>query len=626
MPMICALLFALTLTSTTSALNPGRYHDYCIIGAGPSGLQLGHFLQKANRDYMIFERSNIPGHFFKDYPRHRTLISINKRHTGQTNKEFNMRHDWNSLLSDDESLLFTKYSQEMFPHADRLVDYMHDYHQKLGIKVQFNTEVSDIHTVRNHSAPDGLLHAFHDQHGNMHTCRALVLATGRWKPNIPDNIDGIEHAVGYENMSVDPSDYEGKSVLILGNGNTAFEVAQGMYGMTSLIHILSRSRVRLAWQTHYVGDLRAVNVALLDTYQLKSLDGILAGQDTSRLEIRQEGDKVTVRIRPDQGQDQDAKDNSAFREPYDKVIRCLGFVFDTSIFRNASGLENDTPLSKKFLPLNYNYEVKGMPGVFGAGVASHAVDYRKSSGGFIHGFRYTARALFRLLEWRYESVPWPSQSLPVTQLMNVLMKRMNEASGSYQMFQLLADTVILSEDGQTFHYLEEFPINLLHALPKHTGHSGSRVLVMVMQYGANFSGPGKDNLAAGQATDRPNMAHTSNFLHPVLYYYPTLPTEEQMKQLGEKEVLPRPSAIHHVVEDFLTLWDTHKVHGTPLRHFLEHILSTDLRQRFGQTCFLEALSHGRPSPACSNHYLQGQGLTATPPMALLSGLQFRRQY
>ena len=54
------------------------------------------------------------GTFYLTYPIHRTLISINKRFTGKTNKEFNLRHDWNSLLSHDESLLMTKYSKVMF--------------------------------------------------------------------------------------------------------------------------------------------------------------------------------------------------------------------------------------------------------------------------------------------------------------------------------------------------------------------------------------------------------------------------------------------------------------------------------------------------------------------------------
>jgi len=64
-------------------------------------------------------------------------------------------------------------------------------------------------------------------------------------------------------------------VLILGRGNSAFETAQGIYGVTNLVHMVSRSRIRNAYQTHYVGDLRALNNELLDTYQLKSLDGFL---------------------------------------------------------------------------------------------------------------------------------------------------------------------------------------------------------------------------------------------------------------------------------------------------------------------------------------------------------------
>ena len=50
-------------------------------------------------------------------------------------KEFNWRHDWNSLLSDDDSLQMRHYSRKMFPSADKLVDYLRDYHAKLGLKV-----------------------------------------------------------------------------------------------------------------------------------------------------------------------------------------------------------------------------------------------------------------------------------------------------------------------------------------------------------------------------------------------------------------------------------------------------------------------------------------------------------
>ena len=44
-------------TSISAALTK----DYCIVGAGPAGLQLGSFLQEANRDYVIFERGSASG-------------------------------------------------------------------------------------------------------------------------------------------------------------------------------------------------------------------------------------------------------------------------------------------------------------------------------------------------------------------------------------------------------------------------------------------------------------------------------------------------------------------------------------------------------------------------------------
>ena len=37
---------------------------------------------------------------------------------GSKNREFSFRHDWNSLISDDPSLLMKHYTEEYFPHAD----------------------------------------------------------------------------------------------------------------------------------------------------------------------------------------------------------------------------------------------------------------------------------------------------------------------------------------------------------------------------------------------------------------------------------------------------------------------------------------------------------------------------
>lgn len=83
----------------------------------------------------------------------------------------------------------------------------------------------------------------------------LLVATGLWVPQKVEFV-GSDLVEGYESISTNPEDYRDQAVLILGKGNSAFETAQSILGSASLVHMLSSSPVRLAWQTHYVGDLR----------------------------------------------------------------------------------------------------------------------------------------------------------------------------------------------------------------------------------------------------------------------------------------------------------------------------------------------------------------------------------
>ena len=92
------------------------------------------------------------------------------------------------------------------------------------------------------------------------------------------------------------------------------------------------------------------------------------------------------------------------------------------------------------------------------------------------------------------------------------------------MFLFFMFLVIFSSVDHTFVMLEEFPLKLLSEIYTHSGHNSSRAIVMLFEYGHEFSGAGNDIFREDRATGDPSQAHTSNFLHPTFYYYKTLPT------------------------------------------------------------------------------------------------------
>ena len=131
---------------------PNEYSDMFIknivIGAGPAGVQIGYFFEKMGIEYRIFEQSSGVASFFSKYPLSGKLISINKKHTGSDIPDFNLRHDWNSLLS-EEQMLFTEYSDEYYPDRNDLVDYLTDFSKEGKLKIQFDSRVVSISRKNN---------------------------------------------------------------------------------------------------------------------------------------------------------------------------------------------------------------------------------------------------------------------------------------------------------------------------------------------------------------------------------------------------------------------------------------------------------------------------------------------
>jgi len=355
-----------------------RVKDYLIIGAGPAGLQLGYYLDRGGRDYEILEAAPRAGHFFETFPRHRKLLSINKVYTGYDDPEINLRWDWNSLLGDADAPRLSDFTEEYFPDAGALTAYLQRYAEHHRLDVRYQTPVS---RVSRH--PDGRFEVAAG--GETVLAHRLVVATGVSLPYVPD-LPGIEHAEAYEEVSVDRADFRGQRVLVVGKGNSAFETADNLVPTASLIHLASPTSVRMAWQTHFVGHLRAVNNNLLDTYQLKSQNALLDAA-VERIDRRPDGTYgVLFRYAHANGEREELI--------YDRVIRCTGFRFDAGIFDDE--LKPELTLKDRFPRQTGEWESTNVPHLYFGGTLMQARDYKQTTSAFIHGFRYNMRCLYHV--------------------------------------------------------------------------------------------------------------------------------------------------------------------------------------------------------------------------------------
>ncbi|PWI42279.1 NAD(P)-binding domain-containing protein [Streptomyces sp. ICBB 8177] len=513
-------------------------HDYLVIGAGPAGVQMGLHLKEAGRDHLILEAGDAPGTFFRTFPRHRTLISVNKPHTGSDDPEFNLRMDWNSVLVGDEGPTFTRYTDRYFPAADDMVRYLGDVAKEHDLAVRYRTRVERV--TRD---AQGTFTAT-DSEGGTYRASCLVMATGVSRPYIPA-IPGIETAEQYATMPVDPEGFTDQRVLILGKGNSALETADNLVAHAAVIHVAGPHSLRLAWQTHFVGHLRAVNNNFLDTYQLKSQNAILDGDV---LDIAGDGDGYRVRF-------SFARADDVVKElRYDRVLVCTGFRFDASVF--AEECRPKLVIKDRFAQLTPAYESVDVPGLYFAGTVMQQRDFKRSTGGFIHGFRYAVRALHRVLEQRREGVPWPSHTVPATPegLAAAVVARVNRTSALWQMFGELGDAFVVG-DGAARHY-EEVPVAYAH--DNAAFGRDEDLFLVTLEYGPDHDRIDPFDISVRRVPqDEAGSAHDAAYLHPVIRHY------RAGVAAGE----------HHMAENLENEWDRPDAHVRPLTDFFARALS-----------------------------------------------------
>jgi putative flavoprotein involved in K+ transport len=178
------------------------YSDVVVIGAGQAGLAIGHHLARQCRRFVILERGGQVAPAWRERWDSLTLFT-SRRYSGLPGLPFPGDPDG-------------------YASRDEVIAYLESYAATFELPIEFDSEVNSLERDSGGR--------FQLQTGD-HTISAgqVVVATGPFQtPYVPKVAEGIDssvfqtHALAYRR----PSDVPDGTVLVVGGGNTGFQIAK----------------------------------------------------------------------------------------------------------------------------------------------------------------------------------------------------------------------------------------------------------------------------------------------------------------------------------------------------------------------------------------------------------------
>jgi putative flavoprotein involved in K+ transport len=179
----------------------GSTYEVAVIGAGQAGLAMGYFLQQHGRQFVILEAADSVGSAWRDRWESLRLFTP-RRYSGLPGAPF-------------------PGDPEGYPDRGEVIAYLERYAESFELPIELNSP------VRRLTRENGQFVLEVD--GRRITAEQVVVATGPFqKPFIPDLAGRLEpdvfqaHSTGYRK----PSDVPEGTVLVVGGGNTGFQIAE----------------------------------------------------------------------------------------------------------------------------------------------------------------------------------------------------------------------------------------------------------------------------------------------------------------------------------------------------------------------------------------------------------------
>eukprot|EP00940_MAST-03C_sp_MAST-3C-sp2_P002766 g2766.t1 len=360
-----------------------------IVGCGAAGLQTALYAEKYNLTYAVLERSAHCGAFFDGYPRGQHLISFNKPNipkalpgwSKENHDDYALRFDWHSMQATDEAWpRFTTRTDLFTPPAQEFVSYLEDTAQHHRLRVRYRSEVVRVGARSSDGIREVHFIVGDNEMRESLLARYVILATG-----LEERVAGPDLEVNYTygTAPMDCDTYRGRHVFVVGNGNSGMEMASYVIQNCAAMRVwvLGHRPVQPSHHTHYVGNVRNTNLLPFESYLLKNLDVLIDDGAVSEDWAAADFIRKTV-----------AEGESDLSHV---VIFAGGFRAATM---NVSGAP--VPRSQRgsrYFDIGAFNELAGRPGIFAVGANAHSRDYHESAGGFVHGFRYTAKTVVQYL-------------------------------------------------------------------------------------------------------------------------------------------------------------------------------------------------------------------------------------
>lgn len=448
---------------------PGDY-EVVVVGSGPGGLQAAYWLARLGVRAAVLSADDAAGGMFRRWPVFQRLISSSKPDAPcpPASRAYE-RYDENSLVADEPGL------RALVPRAmDRSAITPSRAEMEAGL-VAFARQAPV--TVRYGCRWEGTRREAGgrlvlETADGAYRCRSAVFAPGMttpWRAPIP----GLEDVPHYVEVG-DPERYRGRSVVVVGKRNSAFEVAHGLLPWASRVTLVSPQPVRT----------QVLSASSVDVRYFEPLEDAAHGSGTlvldaavERVERAGEGFRVVAAGTTRPGR---------IALDADAVVAATGFAVPVG---DLPGLGLRTVAHGRIPALGPFFEAPGAAGVFFAGNATvgspglrkHGVGAPSTA---VRGFRHNARVLAEHLAERLGAWQRPRPLLPAADVAPFLAGELARSPELWIQKGLLARVATLLEDGSA---LDEGVLPLEHFLDE-PGPDGIAVTVELDAAGRIFPG------------------------------------------------------------------------------------------------------------------------------------------